>query len=64
MMVITHDLSVIWKIAPRVIVLNRGTVVEEGDTASVFARPRDPYTASLLEAATQASRIATAPSST
>ena len=61
MMVITHDLSVIWKIAPRVIVLKRGTVVEEGDTASVFACPRDRYTASLLEAATQASRMAGSP---
>ena len=61
MMVITHDLSVIWKIAPRVIVLKRGTVVEEGETASVFARPHDPYTASLLEAATQASHMANTP---
>jgi ABC-type glutathione transport system ATPase component len=56
MIVITHDLSVIWKIAPRVIVLKRGTVVEQGDTATVFSRPRDPYTASLLDAATQAGR--------
>ena len=63
MMVITHDLSVVWKIAPRVIVLKQVTIVEEGHTASVFARPRDPYTTSLLEAATQASRMATAPGS-
>ena len=58
MMVITHDLSVIWKIAPQVIVLKQGKIVEQGETATVFARPSNPYTAGLLEAATQASRIA------
>ncbi|MBL8702057.1 MAG: ABC transporter ATP-binding protein [Alphaproteobacteria bacterium] len=61
MIVITHDLAVIWKMARRVIVLRHGRIVEAGETAEVFAAPRDPYTARLLEAATRATR-ATAPS--
>jgi peptide/nickel transport system ATP-binding protein len=60
MMVITHDLSVIWKMAPRVIVLRGGRIIEAGDTATVFTRPRDPYTATLLESATRATRMSSA----
>jgi len=56
MIIITHDLAVIWKMARRVIVLHQGRIVEAGDTASVFANPRDAYTARLLDAATRATR--------
>jgi len=58
MLVITHDLAVVSRVAPRVIVLRHGRIVEAGDTASVFRNPRDAYTASLLESATLASRAA------
>jgi ABC-type microcin C transport system duplicated ATPase subunit YejF len=51
---ITHDLSVIWKMAPRVVVLKDGQVVESGETADVFTRPRNAYTAALVGAATEA----------
>ncbi len=54
MLMITHDLSVIWKMAPRVVVLKDGQVVESGETAEVFARPRNAYTAALVGAATEA----------
>lgn len=47
---ITHDLSVVRRVADRVLVMNKGQVVEEGETASVFSNPREPYTAALLEA--------------
>lgn len=54
MLMITHDLSVIWKMAPRVVVLKDGQVVESGETADVFARPSNAYTAALVGAATEA----------
>jgi peptide/nickel transport system ATP-binding protein len=46
---ITHNLAVIAQICDRVGVLYRGRLVEEGETAEVFSRPRHPYTAALLE---------------
>ncbi len=54
---ITHDLAVIWRMASRVMVLKDGNVIEEGPTAAVFAAPKDPYTAALLSSATRARRI-------
>ena len=57
MLVITHDLSVIWKVAPRVIVLKDGHIVEQGATEAVFGHPKDRYTADLLESATLAARL-------
>ncbi|MGN7977913.1 ABC transporter ATP-binding protein [Microbacterium sp. 22195] len=47
---ISHDLSVIEHICDRVLVLNKGVVVEQGDTESLFADPRHPYTQALLSA--------------
>ena len=52
MLLITHDLSVIWKLAPRVIVMKDGVVVEQGETAQVFLQPRHPYTAMLVASTT------------
>jgi D-methionine transport system ATP-binding protein len=45
---ITHEMSVIRAIADRVIVLDYGRVVEEGDAAAVFANPRAALTRRLL----------------
>ncbi|QYN31741.1 ATP-binding cassette domain-containing protein [Pseudonocardia sp. DSM 110487] len=47
---ISHDLSVVRYIADRVGVMHRGELVEEGTTEEIFARPRHPYTKSLLAA--------------
>lgn len=47
---ISHDLSVIEHLCDRVLVLNQGAVVEQGDVADVFARPTHPYTQALLSA--------------
>lgn len=45
---ITHDMGVIAGIADKVLVMNQGKVVEQGDTERIFYRPRHPYTAKLL----------------
>jgi peptide/nickel transport system ATP-binding protein len=48
MVLITHDLGVVARIADRVAVMYAGQVVEEGTAAEMFARPRHPYTRGLL----------------
>jgi peptide/nickel transport system ATP-binding protein len=45
---ISHDLSVVRLIADRVIVMNRGQVVETGNTEDLWSDPQDPYTRRLL----------------
>jgi oligopeptide transport system ATP-binding protein len=47
---ISHDLSVIEHICDRVLVLNRGVVVEEGTAHELFENPKDDYTRVLLSA--------------
>ena len=47
---ITHDLSVVANVCDRVLVMNRGVVVEEGSAEDVFTRPQHPYTRGLLAA--------------
>jgi microcin C transport system ATP-binding protein len=50
MLLITHDLGVVRKMADRVYVMNAGKIVEEGKTADVFERPQHPYTRHLMSA--------------
>jgi peptide/nickel transport system ATP-binding protein len=47
---IAHDLAVVRNLCERVVVMHRGRIVEEGRSDSVFANPRDPYTAALISA--------------
>ena len=58
---ISHDLSAVEEIADRVVVMQAGTIVEEGSRDEVFDRPGHAYTRALLEAAPKAS-VATAAS--
>jgi peptide/nickel transport system ATP-binding protein len=48
MILITHDLGVVARIAHRVAVMYAGEIVEEGAAEQVFASPRHPYTRGLL----------------
>ena len=61
MIVISHDLAVIWRLAQRVLVLQDGEVRDQGDTATVFGQPTSAYTRSLLEASTRASQLLAVP---
>ncbi|MBS0444918.1 MAG: ABC transporter ATP-binding protein [Proteobacteria bacterium] len=45
---ITHDLNLVRRFTHRVGVMERGRLVELGDTARVFAAPQHPYTQRLL----------------
>jgi ABC-type oligopeptide transport system ATPase subunit len=50
MMFISHDLSVVRYISDRVIIMNHGVIVEQGNTEDLWARPRETYTKDLLSA--------------
>jgi peptide/nickel transport system ATP-binding protein len=50
-LLITHDLGVVATIADQVLVLERGVIVESGDTPTLLTNPQHPYTTSLLSAA-------------
>ncbi len=45
---ISHDLGVIHHMSDRVLVMQNGVAVEQGDADDVFYRPRHPYTQKLL----------------
>ncbi|MEO0773825.1 MAG: ABC transporter ATP-binding protein [Pseudomonadota bacterium] len=47
---ITHDLSIVERIADKVCVMKDGEVVEAGPTADIFKNPRHPYTRKLINA--------------
>ncbi len=50
MLLITHDLGIVRRMADRVYVMNAGQVVEEGATEDVFKAPQHAYTQHLLSA--------------
>jgi peptide/nickel transport system ATP-binding protein len=47
---ITHDLGLAAQYCDRIIIMQNGRVVEEGETAKIFNDPRDNYTKRLLAA--------------
>ncbi|MGB6389102.1 MAG: ABC transporter ATP-binding protein [Methyloceanibacter sp.] len=50
MLLITHDLGIVRKMADRVCVMNQGEIVERGTAQGVFTAPQHPYTKHLLAA--------------
>jgi microcin C transport system ATP-binding protein len=50
---ITHDLSIVRKMADRVCVMQAGMIVETGSVAGIFNHPQHPYTRQLLAAEPQ-----------
>ena len=50
MLFITHDLSIVRKVADRVCVMTEGEIVEQGPTEEIFTNPQHAYTKHLLAA--------------
>jgi peptide/nickel transport system ATP-binding protein len=49
LLLITHDLGIVARMAHRVSVMYAGEIVESGPVADVFQRPTHPYTRGLLD---------------
>lgn len=49
-LIITHDMGVVWEAAQYVYVMQKGEIVEEGSTRQIFTAPTHPYTRMLLDA--------------
>jgi ABC-type oligopeptide transport system ATPase subunit len=50
MLFISHDMSVVRYLCDRVVVMQKGKLIEEGDTEQLFSAPKQEYTRQLLAA--------------
>jgi len=51
LLLITHDLGIVRRMADRVSIMTRGEIVEQGKTEAIFENPQHAYTQHLLTAA-------------
>ncbi|MBF0102247.1 MAG: ABC transporter ATP-binding protein [Desulfobacterales bacterium] len=49
MLLITHDMGVVWDMCDRIMVMYASEIVEQGSRDDIFFRPRHPYTQGLLD---------------
>lgn len=49
LLLISHDLAMVAKMAQKIAVMRQGEVVEQGPTATVLKQPQHPYTKHLIE---------------
>ena len=56
MIFISHDLNAVSRIADKIVVLNQGTVVDQGDFHHILHQAADPYTRLLIEKRTDVMR--------
>jgi microcin C transport system ATP-binding protein len=61
MLLITHDLTIVRKVADRVCVMTDGEIVETGPVARLFEHPQHPYTRHLLAAEPKGKPLVRAP---
>lgn len=66
LLMITHNLGVVRKVADRVVVMHHGDIVETGLCSEILHKPREPYTNALLDAVPPlyGPRVVDAPEST
>ncbi len=50
LVLITHDLGVVEKVADRVVVMQNGRIVEAGTATAIMTKPQHPYTRKLIDA--------------
>ena len=61
LLLITHDLGIVRRMADRVAVMTEGEIVEAGPIDEVFAAPRHPYTRRLLASEPRGEPVAPSP---
>jgi len=50
MLLITHDMGVVWEMCERILVMYASRIVESGSRDDIFFKPKHPYTIGLLQA--------------
>ncbi|MBU1162939.1 MAG: ABC transporter ATP-binding protein [Proteobacteria bacterium] len=48
-LLITHDIGIVWEMCDRVVVMYASRIAEEGNINDIFSRPAHPYTKGLLK---------------